>query len=217
MNESEYQIYIKKLNDVHKQWIKKEGYYTQVKGVTYISLNSNNIKKKRILSLRKEIEMKNQLINQLSIQRDYLLKLNYINNEKIKYLQKRIRKLSSREDTYKRINSIENPREKVQALINFSEQTYSHLNEKISKYMSVPKVQRKIQFTNGTVLTLHKNGTYYYEPDDTYFQNLQYLFLSLIFEPGQNEKEKVKEILHQFDFSSEDIDFITQKYISNTH
>lgn len=217
MDDNNYRNFIQILDEVSEKWKAYEIFYTKVKGLTYMSLNSNRIHKKQILSLRKEIEKRDQKIKQLNIERDYLLKLNYINNTKISYLQKRINKMSSREETYNRINSIENPREKVQALINFSDQTYSHLNEKISKYMSIPKVQKKLQFSNGVVLTLHKNGTYFYEPDESFFQNIQYLFLSLICEPNQNEKEKIKEILYQFDFSSEDIEFIAGKYLSNIH
>lgn len=217
MNDKNYQYFIQMLDEVREKWKAREIFYTKVKGITYMSIISNRIHKKQILSLLKEIEKRDQKIKQLNIERDYLLKLNYINNTKITYLEKKIRKLSSREEIYKKINSIENPKEKVQALIKYSDQTYSHLNEKISKYMSIPKVQRKIEFSNGTVLTLHKNGTYFYEPDDTFFQNLQYLFLSLMFEPTQNEKNKIEEILYQFDYSLEDINFITQKYLSNAH
>ncbi|KAK8899611.1 hypothetical protein M9Y10_001927 [Tritrichomonas musculus] len=214
MDDTNYQHFLQILDEVSNKWRNYEVFYTKVKGLTCISLNNNRFHRKQIINLHKEIEKRDQKIKQLKIERDYLFKLNYLQDQKITFLEKSIRKLTSRENEYKRINSIENPREKVQALINLSDQTYSHLNDKISKYMTIPKISRKLQFSNGTVLTLNKNGTYYFEPDDSFFQNLQYLFLSIICEPNQNEKEKINELLFQFDYTKEDIDFITQKYMS---
>ncbi|OHT06717.1 hypothetical protein TRFO_05370 [Tritrichomonas foetus] len=207
---------INKFDSTQEKWKKTEVFYTKVKGLTYMSITNNKIHKRQIEFLQNEIAKREEKMELLKKQKDELSIRNYRFQKIIEYLEKKINKLKSREENYKRINSISNPTERIQALTDYSNQIYKKLQNKAKKF-SFPKISKQINLDTKNTLVLNKNGTYFYYPDDvdTFYQNARLLFLSFLNEPQRNDSQKISELLYQFDFNEDEIATIIQKYHSN--
>lgn len=212
MEDRIYQSFLKKVNEIRTRSQKYDIFYTKVKGLAYISVTNNRLRERQIRNLQNEINEKDALIQKLKGQAEDQAKVQYSQNRIIEYLEKKISKCKEREDEINRINSIESPKEKVQAIVQRSEQIYEKFQKRVSIF-NQPKIRQKIELADGQTVVLNKNGTYYFEPDESFFQNVQYLFLSIANEPNKNIEQKVHEILYNFEFSQDDIEFMTKKFL----